>query len=168
MKRIGFIILLAAMIALTGCVATQPRVQKSQLQIRSYQTKTYDTKNYKMIMKAVMHTLQDDGFIIKQANIDLGLLTAQQEIDITNQGEAFFLTLLAGSDARYKKNSVIEFSANISEFGNKTRVRVNVQIKALNNKGEVMVVKQDDNPKNYQDFFSKLDKAVFLGKEKLQ
>ncbi|MFQ5485254.1 MAG: hypothetical protein ACE5DO_07965 [Desulfobacterales bacterium] len=51
-----------------------------------------------------------DGFIVKQANIELGLLTAQKEIDVENSGEAFFLTLLAGAHARYKKNSVIESS----------------------------------------------------------
>lgn len=170
MKKIAFIFIFLslAMVVLNGCAVTQPKVQKSQLQIREFQTRAYDTKDFKMVMKAVMHTLQDDGFIVKQANVDLGLLTAQKEIDVESAGEALFLTLLAGSQARYKKNSIIESSANISDFGDKTRVRINFQTKVMDNHGGVMKVHQVENAKFYQDFFSKVDKAIFLGKEKLQ
>ena len=164
MKRI---IIVLATLALMGCITTQPAIKKSQLQIREFQTRSYDTKDLKMVMKAVMHTLQDDGYIVKQANVDLGLLTAQKEIDVENKGEAFLLTLFAGSGARYKKNSIIEASANISEFGTQTRVRINFQMKVLDNKGGVMTVQQVEDPKFYQDFFSKVDKAVFLAKEKI-
>jgi len=91
-----------------GCVPMPPKPQQSQLQIREFQTRTYETKDTKMVMKAVMHTLQDDGYIIKDANLDLGLLTAQKELDVTNQGEALLLSLLAGHEARYKKNALME------------------------------------------------------------
>ncbi len=166
MKRI-VIALFVLMVMLIGCVSTPPAVQRSQLQIRQFQTRSYDTKDVKMIMKAVMHTLQDDGYIIKQANVDLGLLTAQKEVDVENTGEAFLLTMLAGSGARYKKNSIIEASANISDFGAQTRVRINFQMKVMDNKGGVMKVQQVEDAKFYQDFFSKVDKAVFLAKEKI-
>ncbi len=152
----------------SGCVTTQPNMQKSQLQIREFQTRKYDTDDFKMVMKAVMHTLQDDYFIVKQANVDLGLLTAQKELDVENKGEAFFAVLFAGQNARYKKNSIIESSANISEFGDQTRVRVNFQTKVMDNKGSVMDVHQVEEAEFYQNFFAKVDKAVFLGKSKLQ
>jgi cell division protein FtsB len=168
MKKTAFIFLSLMMVLLTGCASTQPKVQKSQLQIREFQTRNYDTNDFKMVMKAVMHTLQDDGFIVKQANVDLGLLTAQKELDISDSGEVFFATLLAGNKAVYKKNSIIESSANISEFGEQIRVRINFQTKVMNNKGGVMGVQQVEDSKFYQEFFSKVDKAVFLGKEKLQ
>lgn len=169
MKKILFVFLslLVLVIVLTGCVATQPKIQKTQLEIREFQTRSYDTKNFKLVMKAVMNTLQDDGFIVKQANVDLGLLTAQKEIDVQDSGEALFLTLLAGSNATYKKNSTIESSANISEFGETIRVRMNFQTKVMNNKGGVMNVQPVENAQFYQEFFSKVDKAVFLGKENL-
>lgn len=168
MKKTAFIFLPLVMVLFSGCATTQPAIQKSQLQIREFQTRNYDTKNFKMVMKAIMHTLQDDSFIVKQANVDLGLLTAQKELDVESAGEALFLTLLAGSEARYKKNSIIESSANISEFGDQTRVRINFQTKVMDNKGGVMTVQQVEDAKFYQDFFSKVDKAIFLGKEKLQ
>ncbi|MBI5598627.1 MAG: hypothetical protein HY890_02690 [Deltaproteobacteria bacterium] len=168
MNKIPYLFLSVVLIALSGCVATQPAIQKSQLQIREFQTRSYDTKDTKMVMKAVMHTLQDDGFIVKQANIDLGLLTAQKEVDVEEVGEAFLLSLLAGSEARYKKNNIIEASANISDFGDQIRVRINFQTKLMNNKSEVMSVVQVEDGKFYQEFFSKVDKAIFLGRENLQ
>ena len=162
------VVLFVLMLILTGCTSAQPRVQRSQLQIRQFQTRAYDTRDVKMIMKAVMNTLQDDGFIIKQANVDLGLLTAQKEVDVENSNEAFVSVLLSGSKARYKKNSIIEASANISGFGARTRVRINFQMKVMDNKGGVMKVRQVDDAKFYQDFFSKVDKAVFLAKENVE
>lgn len=154
-------------LSITGCVTTQPNIQQSQLQIREYQTRSYDSKDVKMIMKSVMSTLQDDGFIVKQANIDLGLLTATKEIDVKDNTEAFINTLFAGAQARYKRNSIIESSANITEYGDQTRVRINFQQKVLDNQGGVMKVEQVGDGKFYQDFFSKVDKGVFLSKEKL-
>lgn len=168
MKKTMYLFFLPLMLLASGCAITQPAVQKSQLQIREFQTRSYDTKDAKMVIKAIMHTLQDDGYIIKEANVDLGLLTAQKEVDVENTGEALFLTLLGGSQARYKKNAIIESSANISDFGDQTRVRINFQHKVMDNKGGVMMVEQVEDAKFYQEFFSKVDKAIFLGKEKLQ
>lgn len=150
-----------------GCVPMPPKPEQTQLQIREFQTRTYETKDTKMVMKAVMHTLQDDGYIIKDANLDLGLLTAQKELDVTNQGEALLLSLLAGHKARYKKNALMEASVNVSEFGKEMRVRVNFQSKVMDNQGGVMKVQQVDDPKFYQEFFSKVDKAIFIAKENL-
>ena len=152
---------------IAGCVTTQPKVEKSQLQIREFQTRSYDTPDVKMVMKAVMHTLQDDSYIIKEANVDLGLLTAQKEVDVSNQTEAVLTTIFAGAQARYKKNSIIEASANVSDFGTQTKVRINFQSKVMDNHGGVISVKQVDDMKFYQEFFAKVDKAVFLAKEKL-
>jgi len=146
---------------------TSSRIQQSQLQIRQYQTRVYDTANYKMVMKSIMNSLQDEGFIIKQANVEMGLLVAQKEQDIENKGESLLFILLAGSDAVYKKNSIIEASVNISQFGKKTRVRVNFTGKAYNNKGGVMGVKRLTDPKIYQEFFSDASKAIFLAKENM-
>ena len=50
---------------------------------------------------------------------------------------------------------------------NQTRVRINFQIKTLNNKGEVMGVKQLEEPKTYQEFLAEVDKGIFIQKENL-
>jgi hypothetical protein len=40
-------------------------------------------------------------------------------------------------------------------------------VKIMNNKGEVVDVTQVDDAAFYQDFFSKVDKGIFIEKEKL-
>lgn len=151
----------------SGCAPMPPKPQQTQLQIREFQTRTYETKDTKMVMKAMLNVLQDDGFIVKNANVELGLITATKDADVENKGAALFAALLGGREARWKKNSIVECSGNVSDFGNSTRVRVNFSLKIMNNKGEVVDVKQVDDAAFYQDFFSKVDKGIFIGKEKL-
>lgn len=120
-----------------------------------------------MIMKAMINVLQDDGYIVKNVNLELGLLTATKEMDVESKGEAFMATLFMGAQARWKKNSIIESSANVSEFGSQCRVRVNFQLKSMDNAGGVLEVHQIEDGNYYQEFFSKVDKGVFIQKEKI-
>lgn len=152
---------------LAGCAIQPPVTQKTQLQIREFQTRSYETNDVKMVMKSLLNVLQDDGFIVKNANTELGLLTATKEVDVEDQGTAILLLLFAGNEARWSKNSIIECSAHVSEYGTETKVRVNFSLKTMNNKGEVQGVKQIDDSKHYQEFFSKVDKGIFIQKEKL-
>ena len=115
----------------------------------------------------MLNVLQDEGFIVKNANLELGLLTATKEVDVENKGEAFWASFWLGSQATWKKNSIIEASANISEFGTQTRVRINFQRKILDNKGAVLKIEQVEDEKFYQNFFSKVDKGIFIQKEDL-
>ena len=151
---------------ITGC-ATSGGPQQTQLQIREFQTKAYETNNTKMVMKALLNVLQDDAFIVKEANTELGFMTASKEIDVESKGSAFVATLFMGSNAKWKKNSIIEATANISEFGTQTRVRMIFQTKTMDNKGGVVEVKQIQDEQYYQDFFAKVDKGIFIEKEKL-
>jgi hypothetical protein len=165
----GVLLLIAS---LMGCATQQPIPEKTQLQIREFQTRTYDTNDYKMVMKAVLNTLQDDGYIIQQANVDLGLLTAKKEIDTTDKvmaGLSAFSAALGGhgNDARWEKETIIEATANITPFGEVTKVRVNFLKKKLNNRNEAMSVEQIVDEQFYQKFFSKVDKGIFIGKEGL-
>jgi hypothetical protein len=212
MKKVLFFFL-SLILVLGACTSQPEKIQpkKTQLEIRAMQTRSYDTKDVKMVMKAVMHALQDDNFIIQQANVDLGLLTAQKEVDLenlenlensegTSLGEGLAIgavivgiiiaaALLSGGgddkshfdrdkpsfnrdehrdEPSFEKSAITEASANISEFGEQTKVRINFRVKVLDNKGATAEVKQIDDPKYYQYFFSKVNKSVFLGKENLQ
>ncbi len=162
-----FLPLISLTLVLSGCV-TPPRQEKTQLQIREFQTRSYDTTDFKMVMKAVMAALQDQDFILKQAELELGFITAQKELDVENAGEVFWSILGAafgGGKAIYRKNSITEASANISEHGDQIRVRVNFQIKLIDNVGRVIKIEQVEDQAFYQEFFSKVDKSIFLGKE---
>lgn len=161
-KKLAFVLFLALIAA---CASQKPPV--SQLQTRQFQTRAFDGVDVKTTMKAMMNVLQDDGYIIGQGSLDLGLLSAQKQVDVESKGEAFWAVFWAGGNARYKKNSVIECSVNVSDFGQASRVRANFQVRLLNNKGEVMRVEPVLDEAFYRDFFSKVDKAIFLAQEKL-
>lgn len=69
-----------ALVALlvTGC-ANQPNEEimqgASPVALRSYQTRAFDTSDKLLMMRSVIATLQDLGFIIDEANTDLGSVT---------------------------------------------------------------------------------------------
>jgi hypothetical protein len=62
---------------------------------------------------------------------------------------------------------VIDCTSNVSERAQQTRVRVSFQRKVLDNEGNIMRSEPIDEAAFYQDFFSKVDKAIFLQKEQL-
>lgn len=152
-----------------GCTTHSSRggvdPRMSQLRIREFQTRAYETDDTLMVMKAVLNVLQDEFFIVKSADAPLGLITAAKELDLDDRG--FFSRLFAEADDRWKKNGIIECSANVSEFGTRTRVRVNFQMKTFDNTGAVMEVLQIQDPRYYQDFFTKVDKGIFIARENL-
>lgn len=155
-------------LGLAGCTMPgQQDVQQTQLQEREYQTRLFDTTDQKAVMKALLGALQDDGFVISQANTDLGLLSAQKEVEVKNEGEAFMATLLAGSEATYQNNAIQEATANVTAFGQQTRVRLNVVQKVMDNKGGVMDVRPIADQKFYQDFFETVSKSLFILNQKL-
>lgn len=156
---------LILLLLLAACAAQKPA--QTQLQVREFQTRTFDQTDTRLAMKAMMNVLQDDGYIIKQGTLDLGLLSAEKQVDVENHAQAFWAVFWAGSNARYKKNSIVECSINVSEFGSGVRVRANFQVRMNNNKGELMEVKPVQEEAFYREFFAKVDKAIFLAKEKL-
>lgn len=149
----------------------------TQTQIREFQTRYFDTNDVKLVMKSVLNVLQDDGFIVKNAVPDLGLLTATKEIDLANSKqkrddfwEQFFLAMSKSNTNEretYKKLKQIEVSVNVSEYGKQTKVRANFQAKILDNQGNVLSVQSVSDAKFYQEFFAKVDKGVFLQKQGL-
>jgi hypothetical protein len=153
----------------SSCVLQPPVPQKSQLEIRQMQTREYQRPQggAKQVMKAVINVLQDEGYIIKNADKELGFITATKETDIQNQWEAFFSQLANSENPRFSKNSIVECSVNISDYGSDTRVRAIFQLKVQDNLGGIVSVSQIDDPFFYQQFFSKVDKGIFIDKQKL-
>jgi len=172
---------IAAAVLLSACATSAPP-PKTPLEIREYQTRTFDTSDSKLVLKAMLNVLQDDGYVVKNAVVELGLITASKEIDLApgHSGDAGGLgsTVIFGGRGgfvlggpqtapAYRKTEVRDFTGNVSEFGNQTKVRVNFQRKVLDNRGNVMEVQPIDDPTFYQDFFSRMDKSLYLQKEQL-
>jgi hypothetical protein len=171
MRRPGRHLLhLAAAACIAGCAAGVAPEQ-TQLEVRAVQTRTFDTADTKLVMKAMFNVLQDDGYVVKNAVVDLGLITAAKETDLAPgrsdpaSGEVFVGP--GWGLATYRKTEVRDFTGNVSEFGRQTKVRVSFQRKVLDNRGGVLNVERIDDPKFYQDFFSRMDKSVYLQSERL-
>lgn len=168
MKAIVIQSVFAGMLVLSGCTPSRPPLPpKTQLEMREMQTRNYENKDMKLAMKAVINALQDEGFLVKNADKELGFISATKEFDVENGTERFFAILSDGAMARYKKNTVIEASANVSDFGRETKVRVIFQTKILDNFGGAVSVHQIDDSGYYQEFFSKVDKSLYFERERL-
>ena len=63
---------------LGGCVTTSQSVlgtANSQVETRNYQSRMFDTSDKKMVLRSVISTMQDLGFIIDRADETLGTVS---------------------------------------------------------------------------------------------
>lgn len=164
MKRLtslGLAFLLAA------CTHTSEQNLKTQLQVREFQTRTFDTIKTNEVLSAVVEAFQDQGFMVKNVVPEVGLVFASREADVEDISQAAFQVFFLGQNAVWSKNINVEATGNVKTQGGKTRVRVNFQEKILNNRGGVDRVSVIEDPKFYQDFFDKIGKSIFIEKQKI-
>ena len=63
---------------LGGCVSTHNDVlgtRQSQVQMRNYQSRAFETEDRATVLRAVISTMQDLGFIIERADEKLGTIS---------------------------------------------------------------------------------------------
>lgn len=130
---LSFILLSVSL--LSGCASTNDRVldvgDQSQLQKRSYQSRTFETSDKEKVMRASISTLQDLGFVIDRADLVLGSL----------------------SGTKFSANQMIKITVSARPKGSdRMLVRANAQFN----------VTPIEDPKQYQDFFTSLEKSLFL------
>ena len=96
-----------------GCATTTPADvigPGTQLQLRQIQTREYDTLDKQMTMRSVIATLQDLGFTIDQAHLDLGTVTATRLHEYTMR---MTVTVVEKGDERIS----VRANARIDESG---------------------------------------------------
>ena len=167
--------LLLIIFILFGCVVNNSFAKdkvpsKTALQIRDVQTKYFDTKDTNKVTKAVINTLQDNGFIIQDIEPDLGYLKAKKEIKLkrTNKGRVSLYSTCIAIDTAclamsfganpaaildITQNSlrianevaphtvIFDSNVNIERVGKKTKVRFTVIEKVLENADGYTTVK---------------------------
>lgn len=142
----------------------------TQLEKRQFQTRNYETIDKPLVMKAMLNVLQDEGFIVYNANPLLGFIYGVKDFD-TSDPNIDISKEFGLSKARLNWNGVkvatIETTANVTEYGKNMRVRVNFKRKLLNIYGNAQFIDDVIDEKYYQEFFSKIDKAIFLQKQKI-
>lgn len=135
----------------------------TQMELRSFQTREYDTTDTKLVMKAMLNVLQDMGFIVNDADAELGLLTASKWTGIDHTKKE--IKRARKDETSLSKSLVLECTANISLFDKQSRVRVNFQKRILDTQGATMEASPVEDAAFYQTFFSKVDKGIFLQQE---
>lgn len=78
MRFLGSITILSLALTL-GCATTQQRLldsDQSQLELRSFQSRAFDTTDKSSTLRTVIATLQDLGFVIDKADDVLGTVSA--------------------------------------------------------------------------------------------
>lgn len=154
--------------AVAGCYSPLPSVNTSRLsplQVRAMETRTYDGPDTKTALKTVLNVLQDEGFLVDYGNTDLGLLHASKTIGATTD-QAYTLAVgvfdgLNGNRS-FGSMAMIEATANVSDFGNQIKVRINFQRKLVGLNGVVLAAAPIGDPRTYQEFFAKLDRGLFI------
>ena len=130
-KRWCVLVLCSA--ALAGCQFNPPQrvlEGESQVQLRSIQTRAFETTERQQTLRTVIATLQDLGFVIDKADADLGAVSA---------------TKLDGYELRM---TVTVRPGNEKQL----LVRASAQYQ----------MQPIDDPEPYQDFFTALEKSMFL------
>lgn len=70
---------LASLFLLASCQSQQSRVldsSESQVRLRQIQTRAFDTADKEATLRNVMATLQDLGFVLDKADLELGTVSA--------------------------------------------------------------------------------------------
>ena len=107
---------LSAAALLAGCVASNKAVletSQSAVQLRSYQSRAFDTTDEEKTLRAVIATLQDLGFVVDKADLTLGSVSAtklsgyalRMTVTVHPRGEK---QLLVRANAQYQDKAVEE------------------------------------------------------------
>lgn len=129
----------ACLLALVGC-QTNPEKQvlqasESQVQLRSMQTRAFDTDKKDVVLRSVISTLQDLGFVLDGADAVLGSVSG---------------TKFGRSGMTYYQ---IKATVTVRPRGTSQML---VRMSAQHN------IQAIEDPEPYQDFFAALEKSLFL------
>ena len=78
MNSLKVTLLAAFFIVLSGCASQNSRILEggNQLELRSMQTRSFDTSDKNIVVRNIISTLQDLSFVIDKADADLGMVSA--------------------------------------------------------------------------------------------
>jgi len=165
---------------LGGCAATIPkdalRLPESTLDVRSIQTRTFETPSENAILAATVATLQDMEYNIDRIEKPLGVITASKVSDADSTGQKvglFFLDLLCAGSGSGGCNSMS--SARDEQHITLTMVvlpslardgqyvtRITIQRVIYDKIKRISVLERIDDAETYQQIFENLSKAIYI------
>jgi len=148
-KKIFLILFCLSLTAYSPLLAKE-KATASSLEIRQMQTRTYEVKDKKQLMEAIVNVLQDRDYIINESSYNLGVVSAYREC----KEKAFLGT-------QYVK---YETAVQINELkDNNYKVRTNFTKKYIDPQGNTTTQMNIPNPEGfYREFFTQLNKSLFI------
>lgn len=163
MKSKSIYIFLFSVLLLTGC-ATTPKL--SPMQIRSLTTRNMEG-GYENIFRSCLAVFQDQGYIIKNTDMDSGLIVANIDKE-TSKGSQFWQAFWAGYI--YNKGTQIEVSCIANKVSdNASDVRINIQETDFAQWGNKTNIRRIYNEELYRNLFNEIKvelkrREVMMGK----
>jgi len=130
------------------------------MRLRKMQTRTYVGTTARSVAKELLAILQDEGFMVKNVNAELGLITAERDNNIEKFASKFWAYVFSGKQATWKKHSLVEITSNITEEKGNTKVRINLLLRVFDNFGRIVDVEQVLEEEAYVDFFNKVQRGL--------
>lgn len=153
------------------------RPPQSPLELRQAQSRSFETADSRLVLKAALNVLQDQGFVIRHADAELGIVTAVMEWRSRQPNRGLRVLKWVAAVPTYgaallvpsgrTEFSSIEANVNVTPEAARTRVRISLVSRVTGKKGEVLSVRSVEDPLAYQRLLAGLDKAVFLEEEGL-
>jgi len=141
----------------------------TQLEIRQMQIRDFATTDVRNIQQVALAVLQDEGFVVTNANAELGLLSASKtlhEKEVDDTGTAFVKGFFGFWNIATEEWSSIEATLTVTPFGEQARVRYSGRLSATSSDGRTNY-EAIHEPEFYQDFFTKLEKGLFIEGQQL-
>jgi len=149
----------------------------SPLEVRQAQSRTFETADSRLVLKAALNVLQDQGYVIRHADAELGIVTAVMEWRSKQANQGLRVLKWVAALPTYGASlliptgktefSAIEANVNVTPEAARTRVRISLVSKVTDTSGAVRRVAPVDDPVAYQRLLAGLDRAVFLEEEGL-
>ncbi|MFI5401992.1 MAG: hypothetical protein ACHQ1G_03575 [Planctomycetota bacterium] len=159
----------AVALLLAGCAASAPRepfaVPPAAATQRVMQSRRYETRDEAQVLRAGGALLMDLGFTVDKSDEDLGVLVASKDRSAVETGQVVLSLFAALFGADLPHDDHQKLRASIVTHPAQARsvvVRVTFQRIVWNSHGAVSKREQLNNPEQYQEFFEKLSKALFL------
>lgn len=175
--RWSVVAILIGTLSVSACQDTIPKealqLTSESLSERQAQTRHFDTSDEAKILMASAGVIQDLGFTIDESETRLGLIVASKDRDAVEAGQvvgSILLAILLGVSVPWDESQKIRVSLVTRPTGkdaNTTSVRVTFQRIVWNTQGRISKQESLPDVKMYQEFFSKLSKAIFLEAHKI-
>jgi hypothetical protein len=118
--RLSLLVLAASTVFLAGCQTMKERVLDSSadgqtsVELRAMQSRSFDTTDKQKTLRSVIATLQDLGFVVDKADLDLGSVSATKlsgyalRITVSVRPGASGKNMIVRANAQYNNSPVTD------------------------------------------------------------